>query len=98
MNIGPELGTGKLCGGCVLIGLVYTDRVDSDQGPMLDNRLQGVEGDLRSSSVVVLLWGALKCLRMRESGSPRRRCRNKPGEALENLFPVHSDTCFPYGF
>lgn len=30
MSIGLELGAGKSSGGCVGVGLVYTDWVDSD--------------------------------------------------------------------
>lgn len=75
MNIGPEPGTGQLCGGYVLPGLAYIGRTDSNQGAMLENRLQGVEGggNLMNSLVVVLLWGVLKCLRMGESRSPRKK-------------------------
>lgn len=68
MNMGPELRTAKLCREALLVALVYIDRVDSDRGAMLENRLQGIEGgngcsgDSRSSLGLVLLYGSLQVL------------------------------------
>lgn len=61
MTIGPELGARKLGERvCVGVQLLYLDWIDSDQGAMLADRLQGVEGgDLRSSLDLILLQRAL---------------------------------------